>query len=61
MEISGVKLNEYLIYCIKHTPLKLRRNIENKQKKAREDIIKFTNVIEKFTESINSNEKNIKV
>ena len=60
MEISGHKLNEYLIYCIKHTPLKLRRSIENRQKKAREDIVKFANMIEKFAESMNSTEKNIK-
>ncbi len=60
MEISGVKLNEYLIYCIKHTPLKLRRSLENKQKKAREDVVKFANIIEKYTESITSTEKNIK-
>lgn len=44
----------YFIYCEKHTPLKLKRLLENKEKKYQEEIIKFTRTIEKYYETYNS-------
>mgnify|MGYP000863141416 FL=1 len=38
----------YTLYCEKHTPLKLRRTIEAKDKKQKEDILKFCRAAERY-------------
>jgi len=38
----------YFIFCEKHTPLKLRRTLETKEKKYRDDLTKFCKSIEKY-------------
>ena len=37
----------YYIYCSKHTPLQLRRQLETREKKKKEEIAKFFKAIEK--------------
>jgi hypothetical protein len=39
-----------MIYCERHTPLKIKRVIENKEKKYKEELIKFFRSIEKYYE-----------
>lgn len=51
-----IKLS-YLIFCEKHTPLKLKRILENKEKKYQDEIIKFTRTIEKYYQTYNSEHK----
>lgn len=48
MEIRPQEKTHHVIYCEKHTPLKLRRILENKEKKYKEEIFKFYRSIEKY-------------
>ncbi|EAS02021.2 PHD zinc finger protein (macronuclear) [Tetrahymena thermophila SB210] len=50
MEIRNTDKLAYLIYCERHTPLKLRRLLEQKEKKYKEEIIKFCRSIERSRE-----------
>ena len=47
MRNGGDKL-QFLIYCEKHRPLKLKRILENKEEKYKEEIIKFLKLVEKY-------------
>jgi hypothetical protein len=54
MELKFEEKQPHVIYCEKHTPLKLRRIFESKDKKYREDIIKFCRATEKYYETYNN-------
>lgn len=45
------------MFCECHTPLKLRRTLESKEKKQREDIYKFCKTVEKYYNYCSSNKK----
>jgi len=51
MEIKNEKTNEHghHIYCEKHTPLKIRRVLDVKQKKQKEEIKRFCKSINRLT------------
>lgn len=51
MEVRNTDKLAYLIYCERHTPLQLRRNIEQKDKKYKEEILKFCRSIDRVRES----------
>lgn len=57
MEVKLTEKLTYYIYCEKHTPLKLKRLLENKEKKYQEEIVKFSRTIEKYFETYNSEHK----
>lgn len=50
-------LQKYLIFCQNHTPLKLRRVIDQKQKKKSDEILKFFKNIEKIYSNYNFTNK----
>ena len=47
----------YTIYCDKHTPLKLRRVLESKEKKEREEILKFCKALDRCHQAYISEQK----
>lgn len=46
------KKTHYYIYCEKHTPLKLRRLYEQKEKKTKEEIFRFFKTLNKYQEAL---------
>ena len=51
MEQLNLDKLRYLIFCEAHEPLKVKRKIEVKKKKYRDEIIKFCRAIEKYVET----------
>lgn len=51
MEQRCIDKLEYFIYCNLHKPLKVSRVIESKNKKYKDEIIKFCRMIEKYVET----------
>lgn len=51
MEQLNLDKLRYLIFCEAHEPLKVKRKIEIKKKKNRDEIIKFCRGIEKYVET----------
>ena len=51
MEQLNIDKLKYLIFCEAHEPLKVRRKIEVKRKKYRDEIVKFCRGIEKYVET----------
>jgi bromodomain and PHD finger-containing protein 1 len=47
-EVENTQQMGYAIFCEKHTPLKLRRTLETKEKKYRDELTKFCKSIEKY-------------
>lgn len=52
MEVRNSEKLVYSICCERHTPLKLRRQLEHKEKKYKEEIIKFCKAIERARECL---------
>ena len=42
------KKTHYYIYCEKHTPLKIRRLYESKEKKTKEELFRFFKTLNKY-------------
>ena len=51
MEQLNLDKLKYLIFCEAHEPLKVRRKIEIKRKKYRDEIVKFARGIQKYVET----------
>lgn len=51
MEQLNLDRLKYLIFCEAHEPLKVKRKIEVKKKKQRDEIVKFCRGIEKYVET----------
>ncbi len=51
MEQLNLDKLKYLIFCQAHQPLKVKRKIEVKKKKQRDEIVKFCRGIEKYVET----------
>lgn len=49
---------KYYIYCHTHRPLEFLKNLEFKNQKKVEDILKFAEIIEKYLEATNKNNNN---
>jgi hypothetical protein len=50
MEVKSEEKNNFSIFCDKHVPLKLKRSIEAKDRKSREEILKFFRAVERYKE-----------
>lgn len=50
MEVKSEEKNNFSIFCDKHVPLKLKRNIESKDRKNKEEILKFFRAVERYKE-----------
>lgn len=51
MEQLNLDKLRYLIFCEAHEPLKMKRKMEVKKKKNRDEIVKFCRGIEKYVET----------
>jgi hypothetical protein len=59
MEVKNEEKNSFHIYCDKHVPLKLKRNIETKDRKNKEEIIKFFRGLERYNEHLIQDKKDL--
>ena len=53
MEVKNNDRLQYIINCERHTPLKLRRILESKEKRYRDEISKFFKQVEKYRDQYN--------
>ncbi|EAS03088.2 PHD zinc finger protein (macronuclear) [Tetrahymena thermophila SB210] len=51
LEVRHLEKVTHLVFCQRHTPLKLRRILEQKEKKYKDEIQKFCRSIEKYNET----------